>query len=444
VKQGEICSPVLFSMFIEELSANINQYGKHGIQLIPEFIQILILMFADDVILMSDTVLGLQNQLNILHRTSWELGLDVNLEKSNIIVFRNGGHLALNERWKYGNECIEVVNVYKYLGIIMSSKLSFSHTLNAMAANSKKGIICILKLLWSLGEKSPALFFKLFDAQIQPMLNYGAEIWGLQADLNIIEKIHLFALKRFLNVTIRTPNQLVYGETGRYPLRINIYVKCIKFWLRVLKLPTHRLPSKSYKMLLHLHEQNHQTWASSVCYFLHQYGFQDVWVNQGVGDEKKFILTLKDRLIRDFSQNWFENMQSNDRYALYASIKSHFSLSSFLVEVKHVQARNYLIRIRLGVSQLRTHKLRFAKNVSDESLLCPLCKIAVESEYHFILVCSAYNEIREMYISRKYYSNPNMCKLNILLASQIKPTMIGLAMYLKHAFDMRQAVLCSP
>ena len=62
LKQGEICSPVLFSLFIDELANEIMQRGKHGIQLIPDLVEMFILLFADDVILVSDTVCGLQNQ----------------------------------------------------------------------------------------------------------------------------------------------------------------------------------------------------------------------------------------------------------------------------------------------------------------------------------------------------------------------------------------------
>ena len=50
LKQGEICSPVLFSLFINELANEIMQRGRHGIQLIPDLIEIFILLFADDVI----------------------------------------------------------------------------------------------------------------------------------------------------------------------------------------------------------------------------------------------------------------------------------------------------------------------------------------------------------------------------------------------------------
>ena len=52
---------------------------------------------------------------------------------------------------------------------------------------------------------------------------------------------------------------VVYGETGRCPLFVNIVVKCVKYGLRILKMPSHRFPHKVYRMLLYLHEQNRKT-----------------------------------------------------------------------------------------------------------------------------------------------------------------------------------------
>ena len=76
LKQGEVCSPVLFSLFINELAREIVQRGRQGIQLIPDLTEIFILLFADDLF-MSDSVCGLQNQLNILYETANRLGLVV-------------------------------------------------------------------------------------------------------------------------------------------------------------------------------------------------------------------------------------------------------------------------------------------------------------------------------------------------------------------------------
>ena len=85
LKQGDTCSPLLFSLFINELAKDIVQRGRHGIQRIPDLTEIVLLMFADDVILMSNSVGGLQNQWNIPHETAVGLGLVVNLDKSTLL-----------------------------------------------------------------------------------------------------------------------------------------------------------------------------------------------------------------------------------------------------------------------------------------------------------------------------------------------------------------------
>ena len=43
------------------------------------------------------------------------------------------------------------------------------------------------------------------------LLLHGSEIRGMPMDLQT-EKAHLFALKRLLNVSPKTPNDMVYGE----------------------------------------------------------------------------------------------------------------------------------------------------------------------------------------------------------------------------------------
>jgi len=63
VKQGDVLSPLLFSLFVNEIASEIINNGKHGITLKPDLIELFILLFADDMILLSETIVGLQNQL---------------------------------------------------------------------------------------------------------------------------------------------------------------------------------------------------------------------------------------------------------------------------------------------------------------------------------------------------------------------------------------------
>ena len=78
LKQGEVSLPLLFLLFINELTKD-TESGKHGIQLVPDLIELLIFLFADDVVLLSDSAIGLQTQLNVLYNTAKRLDLIVNL-----------------------------------------------------------------------------------------------------------------------------------------------------------------------------------------------------------------------------------------------------------------------------------------------------------------------------------------------------------------------------
>ena len=51
--KGVCFSPTLFSFLLNELALDIAQNGMYGIQLAPDVVQILIMLFADDVLLLS-------------------------------------------------------------------------------------------------------------------------------------------------------------------------------------------------------------------------------------------------------------------------------------------------------------------------------------------------------------------------------------------------------
>ena len=100
-----------------------------------------------------------------------------------------------------------------------------------------------------LNNNSFELFLKLFDSQVQPIALYGAELWGPETTAVRCEEVHLSALKKLLGVEMRTPNDLVYGETNRYPLFVNSAVRCIRYWLKLTRMEASKLPNKAYMML---------------------------------------------------------------------------------------------------------------------------------------------------------------------------------------------------
>ena len=112
----------------------------------------------------------------------------------------------------FGNQLLEVVKSYKYLGFILSTKLSFDVATNGEHfTRARRGTFEIIKTLRKMGCSSPRLFSNLFDAQIVRSMLYGSELWGIKARESI-EKVHIQACKLFLNVPPHTPNDMMYGE----------------------------------------------------------------------------------------------------------------------------------------------------------------------------------------------------------------------------------------
>ncbi len=55
----------------------------------------------------------------MLDKYTKEWNLSVNLDNTEIIVFRKGGSLTFKERWYLNGKQINVVKGYKYLGIFL-------------------------------------------------------------------------------------------------------------------------------------------------------------------------------------------------------------------------------------------------------------------------------------------------------------------------------------
>jgi hypothetical protein len=439
VKQGDVCSPVLFSLFINELAIEVIQNGKHGARFTIDYFELFILLLADDVALLSETVVGLQTQLNSLQRAATSLDLKVNLGKSNIIVFRKGGYLSAKEKWFYNGAEMPVVNTYKYLGIIFSTKLSFTAACNELACKAKNAVLCILRKLRDLNNNNLGLLLRLFDSQVQPIAQYGSELWGLQDAARECEKVHLFVLKKFLRVEMRTPNDLVYGETGRYPIYINSIINCIRYWLKLVRMCNNRLPRKAYEMLFDLDTRDKTNWVSCVRYKLFHFGFGFVWENQGVEDVRLFLREFRDRLIACKWQEWDFHVQNSDRFSTYRTCCTTHEVKTYLQMNLDNHLKYIMTRFRLGISDIAQHYYRYRKH-SEVDIICPLCKNGKEDELHFVLCCPALATLRIRYIPLKFHRYPNWFRLSLLLASEKDSIIKNLSIYLYKAFHLRNVV----
>eukprot|EP00745_Piridium_sociabile_P043608 TRINITY_DN8944_c0_g1_i10.p1 TRINITY_DN8944_c0_g1~~TRINITY_DN8944_c0_g1_i10.p1 ORF type:complete len:1137 (-),score=123.12 TRINITY_DN8944_c0_g1_i10:208-3198(-) len=433
LKQGCIVSPILFSLLINELANEIILSGKHGVTLSANEIELFLLLFADDLTLLSSTTVGLQHQLNILQGETERLHLTVNFDKSKIIVFRKGGFLRMTEKWFLDSRQMEVVNSYKYLGLTFSTRQSFTSAMEEAKLRGKKCTNAIVCTLRKIGCNSPVVFFKLFDMQVVPSLLYASEIWGYKAH-HQLEQVHLYACKRFLHVRNKTANDVVYGELGRFPLWITSTTRCIKYWFRLLKQSEDRYSKKAYNMLLSMHEKGHTTWVTRVKTILCDNGFEQVWLF-GCGYEAGFIKELKERLFSNFCYNWRNRLDSSARSSLFGNLKHMFAREQY-IDVLYVDVyRNILAQFRMGVSQLNVHRYRFSP--SNENTACPVCLNTPEDEIHFMFVCPLYDQIRQFYKFNATAEENLVSKLVSSLKIESQREIVNLAKFLVAAFKLR-------
>lgn len=64
-------------------------------------INIFLLMFVDDMVLIVEIFVGLQSMLNIFNEYIIEWDLNVNVFKIKVVIFRNGGKMLDFESWLY-------------------------------------------------------------------------------------------------------------------------------------------------------------------------------------------------------------------------------------------------------------------------------------------------------------------------------------------------------
>ena len=141
----------------------IENSGIQSVHLFPEDIQVLLLVFAYEIALLSDTITGIKKQLNILYSYCLESKLIVNVTKTKVMVFKNGGRISKNEKWYYDGKALDVVNCFTYVGFTFIMKLSFHRMCSELSKKGKHVLVSLLSSLYEYGQLPKHIFFELFD-----------------------------------------------------------------------------------------------------------------------------------------------------------------------------------------------------------------------------------------------------------------------------------------
>ena len=150
------------------------------------FFKIIVLLYADDTIILADTADALQASLNSFFDYCRLWKHCVNIDKTKIIVFECRGNQHFNS--KLGSNSIETVDSYKYLGVFFTKSGSFLKARKHVVEQARKALFYLYTIINNLNLPID-LQLKLFDQTTVPILTYGSEVFGFE-NIGILEILH--------------------------------------------------------------------------------------------------------------------------------------------------------------------------------------------------------------------------------------------------------------
>ena len=178
---------------------------------ISMYLKLWVILYADDTVLLSDNKDDLQLALNVFSNYCSQWKLQVNIKKTKIVVFSKG-RKQRNMKFTLQKEEIEIVDEYKYLGIVLGKSGSNVAAKKHIVEQANKALFSLLQKIRSLSLPLDSQI-DLFNKTIKPILLYGCEVWGI-GNLDTIERVQLKFYKNILNLKKSTPTFMIYGELG--------------------------------------------------------------------------------------------------------------------------------------------------------------------------------------------------------------------------------------
>ena len=147
----------------------------------------------------------------------------------------------------------------------------------------------------------------LFQKLVIPVLLYECELYVYE-NIEIIERLQLKYLKYILGLKPSTPNVMVYGETGCYPLIIHVKCRIIAYLASIMCGKPEKLSFIMYGIIFRKFETFTSLWLKCVKNTLDNCGLTNVWLSQSLPSCKQSTLKLRQVLEDQYRQEWESNI----------------------------------------------------------------------------------------------------------------------------------------
>ena len=455
VKQGEILSPLLFALYINDLESFLKDQGVQALQGIDSVIEelrlnhnfeimldLLLLYYADDTIVLADSAIGLQFALEELQTYCETWKLVVNESKTKVMCVT--GKDQSDQKFVYNNKELEVVKDFTYLGINFNTRGITVGAINNRLISAEKAMFGTL--INCKRNKLPIdISLDMFEKMVIPCALYGAELWGFNNLINL-ERLQLKYIKYLLKLKKSTPTLLVFGETGMLP--IEYYVKCrvVGFWVHLVSTKQEKISSKLFHICYTLYMSGLLVcpWLEYVKKILEDCGMNFVFYQHQILEKKwlknSFLPSIKKTLKDQEIQKWTTQItEENQKFFYYREFAINFGLKNYFMSLPQD------LWIPLCKFRTNNHKLpvevyswSYFKKLRNDRI-CFMCEANdIGDEYHYLMLCPAFRDLRILYLPKYYRERPSVFKFIELMKLESGPLLVKVARFVKDILNIIQ------
>ena len=398
--QGEITSPLLFSLFIADLEAYLKERGVRGTQ-INHLTEVIMLAFADDLIFFADNYVDMKKILKNLEDYCKENNLIVNVNKTKIIIFQKGGSLNINNYiFLYENAEIDIVKSYRYLGIEFFNTGLFNNTTNLIVGKSCIASGATLSTIYKMKDITWQTCLKLYNSLVSSVTLYSAVVWSIRY-LENIEKVQLCFFKSLLNLPLNTPDCVLRLETGNSPIALVVFKLTLKWIIKLINMENFRYPKICFLKLKDLAQRfptnnDKYNWISQInTNFFKKINIDiDIFCksNKGVTYQKHLL----DKLKRAFILKDIEKTQKLNYLYFQDSLNYELAQPRYFNLVNNIKLIKVIAQVRLSNKYNERIIVKNLLYKTGSDYYCTYCNSSFNIA-HIMKECILFHDLRKKY-----------------------------------------------
>lgn len=402
VRQGDILSPLVFSIFFNGLIDSLRAKG-YGVEV--RYRKICGLWYADDIVLFARSAPELRKMLACVDEYCFDWRCAANAKKSGVMIVMPPGQVCPDAGvFMLGGDTVPVVSKYKYLGVLFNDQWSWKDHVEYVLLRTERALGEFEHRFWKNRAVDIETKVIAWKSMFRPAIEYGSEVWWPSAaQLDLFERLQRKVCKWMLGCCVTTSNEVVLGELGLPPLESRFLRARLSFAGSLKCMTPERITFLCSQIDTSGIMKQKLTWSRVISKSLKRveldwdFGEADL----GTGGKKEEVVELwkskvKVAVLGNEIEKWKERLQKQSKSSLYRAMKESPQFEEYLHLAEFVQFGRLRFNLRSGVCLLNVEKGRRSRNFNDR--LCTLCDVKTEETVeHFLFECLKFVDIRSVF-----------------------------------------------